>query len=205
MPNEKERLSVAGLACLLAGVPKIQAFNEGGRPAEFLSEFYEPLVESELSLYKWRFATTYYDISPNLISAVPLSRFNVAYQLPTSPSVVSVDTVLINDKPIQYERRGQEIHTRDTSGDTVILQYRYRADESLWYPYFRQLIVYRLATGLAFSVTRKVTIASEMKTQADEHWMRAKTEDAQSQTNQKMNLNRLKRGRRGSVARFWRD
>jgi hypothetical protein len=204
MADEQEKLSIAGLACLLVGIPKIQDWDEGTAQSKVLGEAYEPLLESEISIYKWRFATGYYNLKPNLINSVPLARFNTAYQLPTDMAVLSVDTVLIDDKPIEYERRGRQIHTTDTANDDVILQYRFRADETEWYPFFRMLMVYRLATLAAFSVARNTKIADSMKDLADEHWKRAKTESAQAQSNQQLNLSRLKRGR-GGVNKFWRN
>jgi hypothetical protein len=119
--------------------------------------------------------------------------------------VLAVDTVFINDTPVNYDRHQDQIHTKDTANDTVILKYRFRADESLWNPYFKLLVIYRLATMLAFSIARKGDIADVMKTLADEHWRRAKTHDAQGQTNQKVNLKRLMRARGGRIDKFWRD
>jgi hypothetical protein len=204
MADESEKLAIAGLACLIVGIPKITSWDEGTAQAKVLSEAYEPLLESEISMYKWRFATGYYNLKPNLIASEPLARFNTAYQLPTDLPVLSVDTVLISDKPIEYERRGRQIHTTDTANDDVILQYRFRADETEWYPFFRMLMVYRLATLTAFSVARNTAIADSMKELADEHWKKAKTESAQAQSNQQLNLSRMKRGRRGTN-KFWRD
>ena len=86
----------------------------------------------------------------------------------------------------------------------MIVKYRFRADEAYWNPYFTQLIIYRLATMLAFSLARKDDIAASMKTLADEHWRRAKTEDAQAQTNQKVHLRKLANARGGSLDKFWR-
>jgi hypothetical protein len=205
MANENEKLKIAGLACLIVGIPKIQSWSEGTAQAEILSEAYEPLLEAELSLYKWRFATEYFNLKPNLLAEEPLSRYNCAYQLPTNPGVVSVDTVLIDSIPIAYERRGQEIHTRDTALQDVILQYRYRADETKWYPYFRMLMVYRLATLAAFSVARNTTVADSMKELANEQFKMAKTEDSQSQTSKRLDLSKQRRARSGSVNKFWRD
>jgi hypothetical protein len=203
MADAQEKLAVAGLACLSVGIDKITAFNDGTAAAKFLSEAYEPILESELSLYKWRFATAMYNLKPNLIAESPLSRWNNAYQLPTG--VVAVDTVLINDQPIEYERQGQTILTNDTEADDVILQYRFRANETQWYPYFRQLMVHRLATGLAFSVTRQTSVAEKMNDIANDHFKRAKTMDAQSQSNQKLRSGALKRGRGGAITKFWRN
>lgn len=199
---EKDRIALANKACLGAGVNVITSFTQGITESIFCNEWYETIVESELSLYKWRFATKTADLG-SALNVVPDTRYNVAYQIPGD--VLSVDTVLVDDKPIDYDRYQDQIHTKDTSGDTVIIKYRYRADELKWNPYFKLLVIYRLATMLAFSIARKEDVAASMKGLADEHWRRAKTEDAQAQTNQKVNLSRLKRSRGGRLNKFWRD
>jgi hypothetical protein len=57
---------------------------------------------------------------------------------------------------------------------------------------------------LSFSIARKDDIAASMKSLADEHWRRAKTEDAQAQTNQKVSLRKITNARGGSLDKFWR-
>ncbi len=199
---EAERIENSNLACLGAGVNPITSFTQGSAEAIFCDKWYELIARSELSIYKWRFATkTHVFTAP--LSDVPDTKHNTAYQLPGD--VLSVDTVMIGDVPINYDRYQDKIHTTDTGTDTVVVKYRYRADESLWNPYFQLLVVYRLATMLAFSIARKEDVAASMKGLADEHWRRAKTEDSQAQTNQKVKLTRLTRARGGRLQRFWRD
>jgi len=201
--SEAERISNSNKACLGAGVNIITSFSDGSTEAKFLTEWYELTVEAELSLYKWRFATKTVNLQSSLLDIIPDTRYDTAYQSP--PDVLSVDTVLINDLPVEYDRHGDQIHMNNSSGDEPIIKYRYRADETTWNPYFTLLIVYRLATMLSFSIARKEDVAVSMKSLADEHWRRAKTEDSQGQTNQKLNLSRLRRGRQGSVEKFWRN
>lgn len=198
---EAERIENANKACLGAGVNTIASFSDGSAESIFIDEWYELLVESELSLYPWRFATKTAVLQE--LNAAPDTAYNVAHQLPND--VVAVDTVLVNDKPIDYDRYQDQIHSNNTSGDTLILKYRFRCDERYWNPYFRLLVIYRLATMLSFSISRKDEIAASMKGLADEHWRRAKTMDAQSQTNQKANLQKITRSRGGKLDKFWRD
>jgi len=200
---EKDRIENSNLACLGAGVNTFETMLQGSAEAKFCNKWYELICKSELSLYKWRFATKTVDLGSPLVEIPDNADFNVAYQAPND--VLSVDTVYINDRPIRYDRHQDQIHTKDTSADTVIIKYRFRADESLWSPYFQLLVVYRLATMLSFSIARKEDVAASMKGLADEHWRRSKTEDAQGQTNKKVNLSRLKRARGGRVDKFWRD
>ena len=200
---EKDRIANANKACLGAGVNVITSFKQGTTESIFVNEWYELIVEAELSLYKWRFATKTVDLTNSLLAGDVDTRYNTAYQIPND--VLSVDTVLVDDRPINYDRHQDQIHTNDTSADTVIIQYRFRADETLWNPYFRLLIIYRLATMLSFSIARKEGIAASMKQLADEHWTKSKTEDAQAQTNRKVNLRRLVRARGGTLDKFWRS
>ena len=199
---EADRIDNANKACLGAGVNTIISFTQGTTEAIFCDEWYELITRSELSLYKWRFATKTQDLGSPL-SVIPDTKHNVAYQIPND--VLSVDTVLVGERPINYDRFQDQIHTTDTSDDTVIIKYRFRADETLWNPYFQLLVIYRLATMLAFSLARKADVAASMKGLADEHWRRAKTEDAQAQTNQKVRLDKIVRNRRSSINKFWRN
>ena len=197
-----EAIALCNKACLAAGVNKITTFSDGTAESDFCDQWYEAIVKAELSLYKWRFATTTFDLTPNLLVDAPDTAWNTAYQAPTG--IMSVDTVLVGEVPIKYDRHQDEIHTNDTGEDTVILKYRYRADETLWNPYFELLIVYRLAAMLSFSLARRADVGAEMEDQADKLWRKAKTEDAQAQTNQKVNLRRMVRARGGSLDKFWR-
>ena len=208
---EADRLENSNKACLAAGVNPITSFTQGTAEATFCKEWYELITLAELSIYKWRFATKTFDLSPNILVDPPDTKYNVAYTMPTD--VLSVDTLLVNDggagasdrsRVIDYDRFQNQIHTFDTTNDTVIMKYRFRADESIWNPYFRLLVVYRLATMLSFSISRKEDMAASLKGLADEHYRRAKTEDAQAQTNQKVNLRKIVRNRSGSLDRFWR-
>lgn len=202
---EKERLEIAQAACLAVGVDEIDSFDEGSAASKVLRKFYELETRSELSIHKWRFATRAFDLVNSELADAPDTRYNTAYQLPTDEPVMSIDTVLQDDRPINYDRYQDQIHTNDTSGQTVILQYRFRADETLWNPYFELLIVYRLATMVAFSVARKADMANSMKKLADEHFARAKAENSQAQSNKKVSLRRIVRGRGGSLDKFWRN
>lgn len=202
---EKQRLENAQLACLAVGVDEIDSFEEGSAASKVLSKFYEVVTESELSIHKWRCATRAFNLINSELADPPETRYNVAYQLPTDEKVMSIDTVLQDDRPINYDRYQDQIHTNDTSGQDVIVQYRFRADETLWNPYLTLLIVYRLATIVSFSVARKADIANAMKKLADEHFARAKAENSQAQSNKKVSLRRIVRGRGGSIDKFWRN
>jgi hypothetical protein len=201
---EADRVDNCRKACIAAGVNVITSLEGGSAEAIFCKEWYELIVNAEISLYYWRFATRTQNIKNSLLADVPEDRFSAAYQAPND--VVSVDTVMIGGTSIEYERVGDRIHCDAATTDDLIIKYRYRADESVWLPYFKLLVVYRLATMLSFSISRKEEVAASMKALADEHWRRSKTQDAQGQTNQKVNLSKLKRVRQGGrLSRDWRN
>lgn len=200
---EKERVDIGRKACLGAGVNVISSFDEGSTESIFLKEWYELVVESELSLHPWRFATKTVDLGSPLADE-PTSRFNVAHQKPND--CIHIDTILEDDTPIEFDIMEDQIHSNDTSTATLIAEYRYRADESKWSPYFKMLIVYRLATMMSFSIARKDDVAASMKTLADEHWKRAKTKDSQGKSAKRLRQGRLKRVRSGGrIEKFWRN
>lgn len=201
---QNDRIRIGQKACILAGVNVISTFDDDSAEAVLLRNMYEEVVESEMSLYYWRFATKSANIKANLLAAAPANTmFNVAYQQPSD--VVSIDTLMVADRPINYEREGDQILTNDTADDEVVVKYRYRADETDWLPYFRMLIIYRLAALLAWAIARRVEVAKDMNDAADLHSRKAKTQDAQSQTNKKVVSRNLSRRRAGGVERFWRD
>ena len=198
---EKDRISIARKACLLAGVNPINSFEGTSTEEIFCNEMYEEIVKSELTLFKWRFATDAAEMQP--LAEIPVDRWNSAHQLPNE--AIYVDTVLESDEPIVYERQGRKILSDGYSETALVVRYRYRADESTWEPYFRLLIIKRLASALAYSLARREEIAISMNTEADSHWRRAKTADSQGQTNKAFKLTGLKNRRRGGVHKFWRD
>ena len=200
---ENERVANCRKACISAGVNTITSFEDGTAESILCTEMYELVVESEITLHRWKFAKQTLNLKLSLLVGVPDTQFNTAYKLPNG--VLSVDTVTVNDRPIEYGRYQNEIHTNDSADDDVIVEYRVRADETLWNPYFTLLVVYRMATLLSFSISRKVDIAQVMKELADQHWKLAKTENSQSQSNQRLRLGKLKRARGGRIDKFWRD
>ena len=198
-----QKIDICQTACMLAGVARIESLDDDSNEARLLKQSYEKLVESELAMHYWNFSTGMDELGSPLASEPTGSYFNVAHQLPSR--AIAVDTVLDPEDPIPYELVGREVHTRDTSEDTLVVKYRFRSDETQWSPYFRWLIIYRLATILAFSITRKEDVAAAMSDQADQHWRRAKTMNAQSHTSRRLKTSALRRGRNGGIHKFWRN
>ena len=126
MGSLDSKIKIAQLAAIAVGDHLI-SLETDDKVSAYVNAAYEPLVESELSLHPWRFATLHHNLKPNLLADDPLSRWGTAYQLPTDKQIMSIHTVLINDEPIKYNQYQDQIHTDRTADDDVILEYRYRA------------------------------------------------------------------------------
>ena len=198
---EKDRIAISRKACVYAGVRPINSLEDSSAEGVFCNEMYAEIVRGELSIYSWKFATKYEEL--NELAEIPEIGYNTAHQAPND--VIHVDTVFNNDKPIDYDLQRDKVYSNNNAGAVLIMKYRFRADETIWVPYFRLLVIHRLAAGLAFSIARRVEIADSMNQEAEKWFMRAKTKDTQSATNKKVNLSRLKVGRRGTLNKFWRD
>lgn len=205
MADEALKLKNAQSACVSVGIDPITSFTEGSAASIVLDNMYEPIVESEISMYPWRFATEYFDLTPNRLATVPLAEFDNAYQFPTTADVLSVDGVFINDQAIVYEQLQDTILILGSENESPILKYRTRVSETIWKPYFKLLIIMRLATLLASAVAKKDDLFKQMNDVAELHMRRAKYQDAQGQKNKRFKLNLFRKARNGSIEKFWRQ
>ena len=80
----------------------------------------------------------------------------------------------------------------------MVLNYIYRVDTQYWTPAFTLWVIYRLASILALSVTRKADIAKSYREMSEMQFRRAKARDAQQVTTQQVSLSRYHQIRQGS-------
>lgn len=203
--NDNKKIDLASQGCVLVGVEPITSFTEGSAAANAIGQLYEPLVKGELSVFPWPWATVYFDLQPNFLSASPLRKFDSAYQLPTDPAVLSIDGVFLDDTPLNYTRRQNEIHTDTADTESPILQYRFRAGEIDWAPYFDLLIILRIASLVASAVVKDANMAKEKRDEAEIWYRRARHESSKAQPKQPLRLTRLRASRRGGIERTWRN
>ena len=86
----------------MVGAQPISSFSDGSTEALVASNIYEDIVEASLCRSRWRFATTQKQIS--LLTSAPTGRYDYAYQMPTDPAVLQINTITVNDNIIPYER-----------------------------------------------------------------------------------------------------
>ena len=118
--------------------------------------------------------------------------------MPTEPAVIQVQTITIEDAVQQYDIYERYIYLNASENDRVVLNYIFRVDTQYWPPAFTLWVIYRLASILALSVTRKADIARSYSQLADVQFRRAKARDAQQVTTQQVALSRYHRIRLGS-------
>ena len=197
MPNTaKTDIEVAQRAMVLVGMEPLSSFTEATDEALVMNTSYEDIVEDCLAQNNWNFATGQIQLSR--LADAPVDRWDAAYAMPTEPAVIQVQAVTIEDAVQQYDIYEKYIYLNASENDRVVLNYIFRVDTQYWPPAFTLWVIYRLASILALSVTRKADIARSYSQLADVQFRRAKARDAQQVTTQQVALSRYHRIRLGS-------
>lgn len=197
MPNTaKTDIEVAQRAMVLVGMEPLSSFTEATDEALVMNTSYEDIVEDCLAQNNWNFATGQIQLAR--LADAPVDRWDAAYALPTEPAVIQVQTITIEDAVQQYDIYERYIYLNANENDRVVLNYIFRVDTQYWPPAFTLWVIYRLASILALSVTRKADIARSYSELADVQFRRAKARDAQQVTTQQVALSRYHRIRLGS-------
>jgi len=197
MPNTaKTDIEVAQRSMVLVGMEPLSSFTDSTDEALVMNTTYEDVVEDCLAQNNWNFATGQIQLSR--LADSPVDRWDAAYAMPTDPAVIQVQTITIDDVVQQYDIYEKYIYINAGENDRVVLNYIFRVDTQYWPPAFALWVIYRLASILALSVTRKADIARSYSQLADVQFRRAKARDAQQVTTQQVALSRFHRIRLGS-------
>ena len=180
----------------MIGLEPLTSFTDSTDEALVANTIYEDIVSDCLSQHNWNFATGQKVLSR--LTDVPVDRWEAAYALPTSPETLQVITVTIEDVPQTYDIYERYVYINAEAEDSVVLNYIFRPETQYWPPTFTMWVIFRLASVLALSVTRKADIASSYTTLADAQFRRAKARDSQQVTTQGLRLSRFNRARLGS-------
>jgi len=189
-------IEVAQKAMVLVGLEPLASFTDQTDEALVANTIFEDVVEDCLAQHNWNFATGQKTLSR--LTAVPVDRWDAAYALPTSPSVVQVQTVTIDDQPQQYDIYERYIYINAEVSEDVVLNYIYRPETQYWPPAFTMWVIFRLASVFALSVTRKSDVAKSYVDLAEAQFRRAKARDSQQVTTQGLRPSRFHRVRMGN-------
>lgn len=189
-------IEVAQKAMVLIGLEPLASFTDQTDEALVANTIFEDVVEDCLAQHNWNFATGQKALSR--LTAVPVDRWDAAYALPTSPAVVQVQTVTIDDQPQQYDIYERYVYLNADASETVVLNYIFRPETQYWPPAFTMWTIFRLASILALSVTRKGDVAKSYTDLAEVQFRRAKARDSQQVTTQGLRPSRYHRVRMGN-------
>ena len=189
-------IEVAQKAMVLIGLEPLTSFTDNTDEALVANTIFEDVVTDCLGQHSWNFATGQKTLSR--LTNVPVDRWDAAYSLPTNPPVIQVQTVTIDDVPQQYDIYERYVYINADVNDDVVLNYVFRPDTQYWPPTFTMWVIFRLASVLALSVTRKGDIAQSYTQLAEGQFRRAKARDSQQVSTQGLRLNRYTRARLGS-------
>lgn len=194
MPDRaRSALEVAQRACILAGMNRIESFDEfESTEAVVLSSIYEDVVRDCLSVTRWNF-TTQRKVLTSRNSEAPLTGYSAAYTYlgDDTDDVLMVHTVEINGTVVDYDISENEIHVDANATDEVVMTYSRRVDEAYWPPFFIPYVTYRVATVLAASIVRNAGMAEAFEKMAAIQLQRARNADGQQVTSRGIKLNRL--------------
>ena len=190
-------IDICARALIMIGAQPISSFSDGSTEALVASNIYDDVVEASLTRHRWRFATTQQQLS--LLTNTPTGRFDYAYQIPTSPAVLQIITLTVNDYVIPYSRYQNYIYLNGYgSNNEVIMDYIYKVDESYFPAHFRLALEYELASIFAGSVARDSNMIEQFKTLSERQFLVAKNIDSAETTSKVLDTNRFINARRST-------
>jgi hypothetical protein len=184
------KVDICARALIMIGAQPISSFDDGSTEALVASNIYENITQSILCRHRWRFATEQQQLS--LLATAPTGRWEYAYQLPTSPDLLQLNTITVADVPIEYSRYGDKIFVNGyDSQSALIADYIFRQDESEFPAYFKLGLEYTLASIFAGSVARDAAMIKQFSDLAERQILIAKNTDSQEVTNKKLSTKRF--------------
>ena len=189
------RFDICNKALVLVGANIITSFEEATTESTVAGQLYESTLEAMLTRVRWRFAAKQIQLSYQ--SVAPLGRFKSAYAMPSD--ALLIHTITVNDNVIAYDRYGDKLLADTGSSDTLICDYTFQPSEAEFPPYFKQCMVFELASLFAGSIARNDNLSTLYQQRAIAQIAIAKSTDSQAQTTKRMDVNRI-RNRRNRTA-----
>ena len=184
------KVDICARALIMIGAQPISSFDDGSTEALVASNIYENITQSILCRHRWRFATEQQQLS--LLADAPTGRWEYAYQLPTSPDLLQLNTITVADVPIEYSRYGDKVFVNGyDSQSALIADYIFRQDESEFPAYFKLGLEYTLASIFAGSVARDAAMIKQFSDLAERQILIGKNTDSQEVTNKKLSTKRF--------------
>jgi len=184
------KIDICSTALVMIGANTITSFSDDSTEATVCNTVYEDILKSALTRHRWRFATEQQQLS--LLTAAPTGRYAYAYQLPTSPELLQLITLTVNDFVIPYERYGDKVYLDNYgSTSTVICDYIFRQDEGEFPPHFILALQYQLASLFAGSIARDSGMIKQFADMAERQYLVAKNIDSSERTTKTLDVTRF--------------
>ena len=185
------KFDICNKALVLVGANIISSFTQNSTESIVANQLYESTLEDLLTRCRWRFATKQVQLSKNTDN--PDARYESSYALPSDAFMIH--TITVGDSVIIYDRYGQNIFTNTSSSDIVIADYTFQPSESIFPPYFKQALVFELASLFTGAIARNDQLSQLYEARAARQLAVAKSIDAQAQTTKRVNVNRFRNNR----------
>lgn len=182
------KFDICNKALVLVGANTISSFTQNTTESKVANQLYESTLENLLTRCRWRFASKQAQLSKN--TANPDARYDSSYALPNDAHIIH--TVTVGDDVIKYDRYGQNLFTNTTSSDTVIADYTFQPSESIFPPYFKQTLVFELASLFAGAIARNDQLSELYHKRSIAQLAIAKSTDGQAQTTRRLNVDRFR-------------
>ena len=185
-------IDIASRALILIGAEPITSFGDGSSEAVVATNMYEDVVRATLSSARWRFATEQAELAQ--LTDAPTGRFTIAHQLPTDTLVVH--TITVNDNLIDFTVYGDKVFSDQSTQDTLIADFTFRAKENTFPSYFSLAVEYALASIFAISIARDDGLMVRIEQKAQQLLAKARNLDSQQQTSRRLSTRRFITDRR---------
>lgn len=184
MPTANE-LTIVNEALVRLGVPPIGSLEDRSAQAIGISAIYENVRDELIADHPWLFAVKEAALSELSLNAADLryDGWRHVYQLPNDRL-----RILGLESCAPYVISGDQLYTDEASARVV---YVYQAPESLWPPYFVELVAKEMAAALALTLTDSTGRLEIMTGMARQARSRARSLDAQQQPAKIINLMRV--------------
>jgi len=187
------KFDICSKALVLVGANTITSFSESTTESKVANQLYESTLENLLTRTRWRFAAKQAQLSRN--ASAPTARWSAKYAVPSG--TLLIHTVTVNDNVIEFDRYESDILCDASSSDTVVADYTFQPSEANFPPYFKQALVFELASLFAGAIARNDALSTLYQNRAIAQIAIARAQDSQAQTTRKVDTTRF-RNRRNS-------
>lgn len=180
------KFQICSRALTRIGANPISSFDDSSAQTEsrVAGREWDILVEALLTEHRWKFATK--ETSLNHLTTANNVRYEELWQLPSD--ILDLHGIFLvnsagDDIPIPYERMEDKIACAYDENYTLFARYTYKVTESLWPPYFIDVVTEGLEAVFRGAIRRDAAGAEKIRERLEGVTKRrARNLDSQGQT-----------------------